>query len=215
MTAREAYSLFLNTLTQMGQVNNNEIGPGRFVEIFNMYQEVWYRLKIQSDQASKNAVDDLQKFVIIDKSLLGKNTKEHYVQFDLPKDFFAIAGDKIKAYAIKNKCLNCERFIIARIVKQSVLNDLLSHSHNRPSFELSETLGTFTENVVKLYEEDFSIDKAYLSYYRKLADIELAGYIRPDGDTTDNDVNPELESRFIKTIIDLCVSEVRKPQQSQ
>lgn len=211
MTSREAYNLFQSEYNSVARANGVDVGLGRFVELYNVQQDIWFRNYTALIRGNKSAVDELQTFLVIDKELDNLQTLENSVTFDLPNNFFSLVGDKADVEAHKLGCRECYRSITCHITEAAKLKDLLKDKHSQPSFEFSETLGTLTEGKLKVYVDDtFAIKRGFINYYRTLEKIELAGYIKPNGVTTTVDINPELEDRFVKAVISLCVAEARQ-----
>ena len=150
-------------------------------------------------ESTINRVDDLQILINSEpKVLSGSDKSDYFLTEPLPKDYLRY----IRTYcsAKNEKCDSKDLKIYLQ--EESNLNTLLDNDFINPSFDWSETIGTVVENRLKVFTQNkFKINKVYLTYLKKPKAIDLAGYIKKDGNLSTN-IDPELPDDLVEMSID-------------
>lgn len=186
--------------------DDENLPPYVIVEAYNKGQlNVVNRLSNKNNiyktgfESTISRVDELQMLINSEAKVLSTFKKEgYYLTEEIPKDYLRYIRTSCIAY---NKiCSKKEIYIYLQ--EESNLHTLLTNEFINPSFEWAETIGTITENKIKVFTQDkFEINKVYLTYLRKPINIDLAGYIKQDG-TQSSTIDPELPDDMIEMAID-------------
>jgi len=83
-------------------------------------------------------------------------------------------------------------------------SEVIGDKNATSSLEFREAPMTISGGKIQVFDEGFSVDKVYLTYYRYPKDIDIEGYIKIDGSTTSTNVDPELDNEFIDKVISMC-----------
>lgn len=142
----------------------------------------------------------VQKFLVASKPITSyKIEPGNYQLFTLPDNFFKFS-DISRAIAKKNNCtLN-----ISLYEQSKNIAELLSDENNKPSFEYSETFYHLTDDKLKVFISDFTIQSLELDYYRIPNRISVEGIENLDGSMSDES-DPEWPDDDMDKIIDLTV----------
>lgn len=198
MTVKEIYKRFLIKINKNDTNSNINVPKGIFVLIFNEAKDFWLENKIE--ETRKNSLKNhISQLLVIDKEITVKDVTSKYTEFNLPEDFFDIES----AYSIckRDTCMN--RLVYNFDFKQRNKNALFQNENEKPSFEYQETLFNLSKNGLLVYTDNFEIQKQFISYYRRLNNIDIAGYTKFDG-TPSQDIEIDLEDKHVLEIINLC-----------
>ena len=171
---------------------------GRFCMRFNEKAVVFLRTLLQS-----KGLDDVryaEKFLITKRPIsYASKTKETY-NFKLPEEFFDL-GD-VAGIVSTDKCK--EQPINLYETSPENYTEALRNENTKPSFKWRESLYTLSDNSVKVFYNDFTVDKILLTYYRYPKSI-----VQEDPDNPESQFNEsipiEWDDKSIYKIIDLCV----------
>lgn len=134
---------------------------------FNKAISDWVRRQIrgknqtqEGDEETVSRVDDLQ--VLLKTDTIGFKNKTLLVETSkLPSDYLYFK--RLSPYVSKGKCSNVR--IISYLREEANVDELINVI---PSFNFEETFHTLKGNRVIIYHnDDFTIDKVELTYYRK------------------------------------------------
>lgn len=135
-------------------------------EAFNKAVNEWIRRQKrgknqtrEGDEETADRVDDLQ--VLLKRDTISFRDKGIYYETNkLPADYLYFK--RLTPYATKGSCSN---ILMKSYLKEEANVDDLLHI---PSFKFEETFHTLIGNKAHIYHNnDFSIDKVVLTYYRK------------------------------------------------
>lgn len=199
MTTNQTYEQFIIKINENATTDGVACDKGRFVRIFNSQQN-----KLIEQFLEKRFEDDiryLQKILVSDFELSSSNENLDHINYQIPKDFF----DFSNLYVIVKKGA-CKDKVDCFEIKDDDRNNILRDSNNNPSFKHRETPFHISSDKVKIYTaDDFTIEKAYFSYYRYPKQI---GLINPENpESKFNSTNPEFDDKFVNRVIDLAVAE--------
>lgn len=202
MNVNEIYKSYLIKINTNDTNKNIKVNEGVFVKVFNEQSKVWLQNEIKEDSSdfSKNRVSDL---LVFDSSLKINKLTTNYTEFVLPEDYF----DYTSSYSIadKGECKN--RVLLNWDFKVKNRNSLFQNSNFSPSFDYEETLVNISRNNLLVFVDGFSVTATYLTYYSTPVEIEIAGYIKENGETTTKNIGTNLSDTFINEIINMSVIE--------
>ena len=181
--------------------NNLNLDEGRFVIYFNFIKD-----RVQSyllDKRSDDSIRLLSKYLVIEEPLREVDEENLYTTYSLPENYFDFSN--VTIYASKGVCNDIQ--LLGNEVKSENKNILLTDIATKPSFFYRETLYLLSENGITVYkDEDFNLSGVELTYYKKIGEVDLAGYLRLDGTTSqdiDTDITDNLTPYFVNGIIKL------------
>lgn len=208
MTAQDAYNIFLQYNNKLNSNDNVNIGVGQFVVLYNKNALIWLEQSVRKTKATQT-IDQVQFLVKKDYPLTKVGTFDTHVRFKLPDDWF----DHIGGYAIvhtetcKNVQLNADQ------VKNDNERLILFDENWRPDFDFEWIPVTVGDGTLQVYFLNFEVDKFFLDYFKYPKNIDIAGYIKPDG-TVSTTVDPDLDDIYVNEIIDLAVADVSRIYQN-
>ena len=169
----------------------------RFCLNFNESQNKFLTLHLQN-----RGIDDvryIQKFLILDKSIVPTSTSENKVNFKLPDDYFDLSSARAKAHS--NSCQDLLELIE---IQTENLNEILFNEVLKPSFDWREAPYTINSDQLSIYKDDFTIDALLLNYYRYPNQIKLQDPENPESDFDSTEV--EWDDKSLDDIISLMVA---------
>lgn len=202
MTSEQAYKQFLLKINKNDTNSNIKINKGHFVLIFNEQARAWIYEKLKED-TDNNEKNYFSKLLIFDEPLVKIKDSENFSSFLLPKNYLSIES----AYSIAEK-EGCKRKLFNFDFKSMNRNIIEQDLNNNPSFEYETTIFNLSNDNILVFKTDFSIEEEYITYYRLPIEIDIKGYIKVDG-TQSNNINPELDDKYVEEILNRCVVEVQ------
>lgn len=198
MTIQDAYLEYKMKAEKNITNDGLSTDKGRFCMRFNEKQEVYLRNLLQNKGADD--VRYAEKFLITGRPISYTSKSNETYNFDLPKNFFDL-GD-IKGIATKNGCKNQELYLYE--VNPENYTEHLRNENTTPSFKWRESLYSLSENSVKVFYDDFEVNKILLSYYRYPQKIRLIDEDNPESNFNE-DFPIEWDDKSTHRIIDLMV----------
>lgn len=195
---QECYLIALQKSEQNLTNGGIKMDKARFIQIFNAEQIRLIRYIL--DKKNDEAIRDIQQLLVYSKVLTsaeGILTPESQL-FDLPNDFFAFSN--VRGVFRQGQC-SAFNFSLWEAKNENV-HELLVDENNKPSFEFRETFYTIGQNSINVYVDDFVVDKLALTYYRYPRNVDISGYIKSDGSSS-NDVDPELDDKLVDVILNM------------
>lgn len=208
LTPNEIYTKLLFKLNKNDTNSNIKIPKGVFVILFNE-QKRKYLDKALANEESSDLINNFSEILALNTPLTKVSESTLSDSFKLPADFLK----EVSSYSLasKNKCNNS--VITNWFIKPKDINVLLQNVNHKPSFEYQETLAIINNNNISIYKEDFKINKTFLSYYKNPPDLDIEGYIKPDGTKSQN-ISTTLSDTNIDKILDRTVVEISSNYQS-
>lgn len=197
-------------LNKLASNDYDNIECWQIVEAFNKAQLDWCRRQIhgnnlfqEGDEQSKTRIDDLQR-LLISANLAGVESDNVFVSSPLPANYMSFK--RISTMG-KDECCPA-RDMTVYLVEEANLDLILRDPLKRPDFAWGETIATLIGNRVHLFSnDDFSIVRPSLTYYRKPVNIEIAGCQDPySGAITNTEVSCEFKDDIVEILIDEAVS---------
>lgn len=200
MTSQEIYKRFLLELNKNDSNEGVNILPSSFVLLFNTERLRWLEQKL--DQYADNwKLQHLNNLLEVDKLLTKQNEYSDAVEFKLPEEFFRHAY----SFSIADKG-GCKGQKVFNFEKKALgFHTVLADDFSKPQFEYRETPFIITQNKIRVFFEDFKIQRVYASYYRLPKPIDIAGYTKFDGSPSVN-----LDTDLIDDQIDEVIERVVK-----
>lgn len=200
---------FQQRLNKLSTFDYDNIECWQISEAFNKAQREWYRRQVhgfnskkESSEQSIALIDDLQKFITVDV-LNGENTDSYFLTDLLPTDYSYF----IKISALANKDLCKGRLMTVYLAEEANADVLVSDAFKGPSFEWGETFTTVDTNRFKIYtNNDFFVQSATLSYYRKPLDVTFDNCINPATGVINSNQECEFKDDVVELIIDNAVA---------
>lgn len=200
---------FQQRLNKLASFDYDNVECWQIAEAFNKAQREWFRrhvhginIRKESSEQTVGLIDDLQKFVS-SHTLSGENKKLFFESTKLPEDYAYF----IKVSVVGSKCECKDRLFKVYLAEESNADIMLSDPFKGPSFEWGETFATMHDNKFKIYTNDnFEIEEATVTYYRKPLDISFDGCINPATGVINADQTCEFKEDIVELIIDEAVS---------
>jgi hypothetical protein len=187
-------------------VSNDGISldKSRFVNLFNQSM-----LKFVDDALQKKSdtdVEDVRILLKTDQPLKRLYKKNEKVSFEFPEDYYSFVN--VRCVTASNGCTTSD-FNLWQAKPENV-HELLADVNNSPSFKYRETFYTIGDSGIHVYTTPgLDISKAHLAYYRQPRQVDIAGYLHPNGIPSAN-IDPEFADRIVVRIMDICVKEYHK-----
>lgn len=198
--------LDVKQLLEKNLTNNNlYIDEARFVNYFNFVKN-----KIQNYYLNKRDGDEIRfmsPYLIKKDNLIETEDEDYFQTFSLPDDYFDFVNIEVKAS--KGSCKN--EILLANEVKAENTHLYLNDENTKPSFLYRETFYHFSEKGVTIYKDDFKISKVYLDYYKKIGEVDIAGYVKEDG-TQSTDVDTDIPDNLIPIFVNAIVKAFSQSQ---
>lgn len=178
-------------------------------EAFNKAQVEWARRQLhginltkEGDEGSTRRKDDLQ--ILLNTFNLAPTDKDYYYFAPLPDNY--LQWKRVDIYANKDCCGT--KPMMVYLAEEGNLRELLRDKAKQPNYEWGETFATLKGGDVNLYtNNEFSIEKADLVYYRQPQKIQIQGCTDPYTNTASTvDVECEFKDDIVELIIDETVS---------
>lgn len=194
MKIEEAYLRYVNLVNRNATNNNLSVDKPRFVMNFNdmSVRYVQWMLEKRNDDSLRN----LSKVLVVDQPLQAGPSDSSKSQFELPDNYLDFSN--LNVVASKGSCSNKKLFTFE--IKSEDEQEILSDEFNKPSFEYRETPYFFSGDSVVILKDNFSIDKALLTYYRYPAKVDISGYLNFENQQSTS-IDPEFDDKVVLKIL--------------
>lgn len=197
MRIQQAYLDFLNLVEKNATNNNLDVDKSRFVDWFNFVSKKYQEKTL--DKRNEDAIREMAPLLKYSESLELKEETEKYNIYERPSNFFDLSNVFIKAS--KGAC-SAEDFMLDEI-KTENLHIRLNDVNTKPSFKARESFYHLLENGVSVYHQgDFEIDDVKLLYYIQMPDVDIEGYIKENGEPSQN-INPIVDDKTVNKILQM------------
>lgn len=203
MTSVELYYDMLLLLNKNANQQKIDVSKENFVWLYNREGRKWYSSYLDRVSTNMDSVN-INSLLIVDKQLALIDKKQEYVSYTMPEDFFDFVGSHSDAQKGK-----CNSRISNFLKKPKQIQSYIDDAFSSPSFEYEESICNMSEEKLIVYRTDYEINNTYLSYYKKLPQIDIEGYQKISGDWSSN-VDDNLDPFLQNKIIDLVVLEVMR-----
>lgn len=200
--------IYLKFLTKINKGNTQgdiACDKERFLLIFNEVKNRWVERALKTKDSI--LIDSLQE-IIKPYLLVNGVDKKSYVEYPLPEDFYeAILGN----CTAKRK--SCKRELFLRQVKNQDKNVLKFNLNYTPDFDFEWSFFSIQNNTIRVYKNDFSIEKGELEYYQVIPDLSIEGAIDINGNPLVNVPIP-LSEQYVDQIVNLAAEEFERDFQN-
>lgn len=190
----------VSRLNKLGSFDYDNIEDWQLVEAINKVQTDYSRREAKKGEEDIQSIDNLQ-ILVREIPLGGTNLTNYFETVTIPTNF--LAYKKISCIAHTKDCKESKKLKVYR-VEESNIDDILRDPNMNPSFEWLETIATSLSNRLRIYTNDkFKIESATLTYYRKPAEISIAGSVDPSiGQVSGANVECEFKDDIVELLID-------------
>jgi len=202
MKTIEAIEKVREKINQNSTNDNIAFDDARIITALNEAQNKFLEW-ITKNHKNNDDIRLVQKFLVSDSSLTkipSLSINSEY--FSLPKNYFEFAN--LHAEASRKSCVTN---LLLWEVKSQNYNFLLEDDNTKPSFEYSESFYYISNNNIRVFVDDFKINKLFLTYYRYPNKINVEGIVELDGSISSNQ-DPEWDDRTMDRIISVAVKEL-------
>lgn len=162
-------------LNKLASSDYQNIDTWKKEEALNKAVENWIRRQIKGknqlqdgDEETTSRVDDLA--VLLKSEVLKSTTRDLYSEVAIPKDYNR--HKRVTPIITKGNCKLIN--IKSSLVEEANIDELLLDYSSRPSADFEETFHTKIGKSFNVYHNnDFTINKVKLTYYRKPSYIHL------------------------------------------
>ncbi len=199
-------------INKLDSLDYDNIACWKIVESFNKAQIEWARRQIRGsnpfndgDEGSVRRIDDLQKLLIdTPLQIIGKDLFYESL-LEIPGNF--LEYKRVDVYA-SDECCKEPRSMIVYLAEEDNRAQLLRDVNKKPSFEWGETFSTLIDNKIRIFtNNDFELEKARFTYYRKPVNIQIEGCRDPYTlDISPTNIESEFKDDIVELIIDEAVS---------
>lgn len=189
-------------LVEKNKTNSNlNLDISRFVIYFNLA-----KTRLQTyflEKRNEDAIRLMAPYLLLNISLTEVSDEGLFQTFELPDDYFEYSN--ILIYASTEECK--DKIITGHEIKSENIHQYLNDEFTRPSFPFRETVYLMSQNGLTIYTDNtFTITEAKLNYYKKIKDVELEGYIKDNGEPSQNidtDITDNLRPYMVNAIVKL------------
>lgn len=193
----ETYKVYEKLLLKLDATGSQNIAVDKSRAIISLNEAqnrmVEFFLSTKQDD-NLRYIQKLLKSQEIDRTSEEKLTNS----FSLPDDYFDFSS--IVGYGSTEKCKG-KKFHLYEIKNQNK-DEILNDEFNKPSFLYRESPYYISEDSVKIFVDDFKMDKVILDYYRYPVQLRLV-----DEDNPESDFDEDFQIEFDDKLIDRIVSE--------
>lgn len=195
MTVIEAYTYVTDSINKLSSNSSENIPKNNFVRAFNAVQFQWVEDRVKLNELNKIRIDEIQQ-LMVNSELTSPKKRDQYFEFTLPANYYHY----VRSYSDLKGC-GLDNWL----VKEGDINVLLSDEFWKPSKEWGETICTLGGDKLKVYYDDFTVNKVNLIYFRYPIEINMDdGYPDVNGNPTVN-VDPEFKGSSLIEILNMTV----------
>lgn len=146
-------------------------------------------------------IDDNLRYIqkLLQTKEIDRSSKEKLTDnFNLPEDYFEFSS--VIGYGSTEKCKD-KKFHLYEIKNQNK-DEILNDEFNKPSFLYRESPYYISQDAVKIFVDNFEMDRILLDYYRYPIHLRLL-----DEDNPESDFDPDFEIEFDDKLTDRIISE--------
>ena len=144
----------------------SRVGTVDIDSYINEAARIWYKTSVREAEKNTAVKISLRPFEIKNKALK-TNCEGIYYKAAIPEDCYYPLNYMI--YASKEGCPDCPKLMTPFAVQSDDLVESLKDPNRKPSFEYGEVIVDDAKGYLYIYTDGtFSIDKADLSYYKKI-----------------------------------------------
>lgn len=193
-TIENVYQQFLNQVNRNATNNRINVDKPRFVLLFNDIQNRYVEWILE--KRNEDVIRYVAPLLKPNYKLTKSSTSHTYDEFTLPSDYFDLAN--LHVHASNDNCKDIE--VKAWEAKIEDVEEIYNDEFQKPSLAWRETFFHTGNGKVQIYKKDFKIQEAFLSYYRYPKQVDISGYIKLDGSSSQS-INPEFDDKVVGRIL--------------
>ena len=209
MNVNELYHTFKLLYNKNNENKDINIPKQNFVFIYNREAEIWLADFIRINRHNSE-IFKVNEFLVTDFELEVASARKEKVEYTLPQDYFDLSIGTLRS-KISSPCSGT---IFNRVYKNEELNTILKNKFTKPSARWERGVARVGNNKLTVYQEDFTVDKTIVSYYKKPKKIDMAGYRKIDN-TASQDIDPNYSDYVINEILNKVVTEFNREHGDQ
>ena len=173
---------------KINRINSNfskQVSVPDLDEYINEALYTWFRNNSAKVEINSETRGDLRQFENRGVALDFKEKDDKKSIYELPKDFYKLLNQRLKASidcgkAHLEECKGCiGRDINIRIVQSGEVNDLIEDPYWGPSFEWQETIGDDSESGLHVWHNNkFNIDSVIIDYLREPNEVRTPSLMK-------------------------------------
>lgn len=201
MTAEEAYILFLYEAEQTGSLRNISVTRGAFSILYNKQKNIVIKFHINNKY--DEIEEDINDILVSNEEIIGLTKHEPTNSYigELPDDFLSESHLMIEASKGECKGVTCTA-IKNRDKDRSFYSTNINY---KPSFEWREFNYDIKTGNINLYvDEDTTVDRMYLTYYRYPNEIIMVDEFNPESQFQTTELG--LGKLMVDRIISSCIA---------
>jgi hypothetical protein len=172
-------------LNKLSSLDYRNVKDWQMEEAVNKAVIDWFRRNKQGanqqrqrEESTIDKIDDFQNLLKTQELSVGK--RDLYIEtYKFPKDYFYFK--RVTPICSKGNCTQVQ--IKSTLIEEANVDEYLGNFDTLPSFDFEETFHTLIGNRFRIYHnDDFSIDKVVLTYYRKPEKINFTNKLSVNND---------------------------------
>lgn len=194
-SSEELYIYTLDLINKNSTNSKANLTKREFVELYkvNSIRYINYLLNNRNDDLIRT-ISNLRTF----EELVEVSNDRIFNEFVFPEDYLSFIN--ITAIFSNSNCSEMHSQVMTEI-KPEEIDKYYNDAYNEPSLKHAESLYYTSGEGIIIYKKDFDIKSATLNYYRNPSQIDIVGYTKLDGSTSQN-INPDLhDSALIEIAI--------------
>ena len=195
-----AYQKFIIKINKNATTDSISCDKGKFTVILNEVQNRFEEFIL--DKRGDDEIRYIQHLLVEDHVISSSTSNKNSQNFKLPANYFDLSN--VFAEATKGEC-TAQKIDLFEI-KSEDQNNILRDEFNSPSFKHREAPYNLSSNNIRVYTDNFKVDRINLSYYRYAKQITLLNPSDPESPFNPN-TNLEWDEKTADRIISLAASE--------
>ena len=185
---------FIYGLNKLGTNSSQNIHLPQFVYLINKAQLHWFEARVKAKEQNQVRTDELNSHLVeITPKIAFK--QGYFYEFPLPADYFH--WQRFHA-----EVSGCNSKVWGKFVEEANIGELMKDDFTVPSAAWEEVLVTRFADKMRVYVDDFQLSKGVFSYFRTPRPVDIAGYTKNDGPSSNIDL--EFDHVHAEEIIDLA-----------
>ncbi|PRY38437.1 hypothetical protein CLV58_109164 [Spirosoma oryzae] len=200
MTTEQLYYQSLAQLSRLGTGVGQKIEPDIWVALWNAAQASWFGKSLES--RSDSVLRDQLSYLYVPDELLTPvqgETPDRFRSFNLPDTLYQLTSIRVRA--IRD---SCEAELLATPQMPQLVAEQWEDPMLRPDFDWRETIYSQARGKLLVYQRNFQVNQARISYYQRPIDLELPGYQKLDGSISqaiNSDMPAELQQEILQLLL--------------
>lgn len=201
MSPKKAYLKFLLKINKGNTQGDIACDLAKFVLIVNEVKNRWVEQTLKVKDSI--LIDSLWE-IVKTKSLSNLEKKNGFVQSEIPDDFYELILAECEAKKGK-----CKKKLFLKEVKNQDKNILRFNLNTKPDFDFEWSFVSIQDKYIRVYTDNFEIEKLSVEYYQVLPEFDVEGYFHLDN-TPSSDKPLPIGEQYMDQIINLAAEEFER-----